>query len=121
VAESSATILVRPKVIRSGLPITVDVSDVSAEQLLVQSKTQNVPAFEVPLVASANGHSKSASLTLDLPGTYEFKAGSLAQTIEVQPQVFLPFSIEFGIVFSAIFIFVGGLGLWMSKRRKILR
>lgn len=106
---------IRPQNIRQGTEITVEWTAAKFNTIEVLPQDLALGAFEVPL-KMRNGH-QIAQFTLDVPGSYEIKAGQTTRTITVGPQVDLDFHVEFGLTVVLVLGALLWVLLWAKKKK----
>lgn len=114
------TIDVLPDSLRTGAPITARVTQTvgteSPPAIKVLPRGQaGVEAFDVPL--RRDGDQLEGQFILSFPGRYELQLGDLRRTIEVDAQRDLSFQQEFGLFSVVVIILVGGMLLWLRRKK----
>ena len=108
---------------RTLVPIVVDVRETSSEAI-IEVKPLQIEGLVDPFTVTTHeiDNRQQAQFWIQQPGDYEItvlnNGETFSQQIHVEPQIFLPFSIEFGFFFvlmSSLFI---GVVLWFSKKAK---
>lgn len=104
---------------RKSLASTNDVHPVALLSALSANTGMRLPVELVLELADTGEWMKE--FTVMLPGDYQIQFGHETRTLHVEPQKFLEFGREFGIFSGAVVLLVGGMILWLCKRKRSIR
>jgi hypothetical protein len=117
-------ITINPPTLRTLLPINIDISgtDLHPEITVTSLATGQDAITPFHVDAKAKPGKFHADFWLEKSGDYTVDITSGAQhyqsILHVQQQIFLPFSIEFGVFSGLFLVTMLGVFLWLQKIRK---
>ena len=119
----SEPILVFPESrLESGIPFVIQIASTNEalpNQVLIDPiVAKGATSFMAP-IKNTRPLSGIIELVIDLPGSYRITASDTRRPFEISPRTDLSFGAEFGLFSLAVSLIVGGMVVWLIKKKPL--